>query len=236
MENPIKKPLFVEFYGLPGCGKSTISHRVASKLRDEGYRVDEPSYDIDRNCSPFVRKLNKLFIYFSWFVFHINTFKNVNAIVGRNGYSGIAKIEQISNVLQKISVYRDIRQDRIVIWDQGVAQASISLSLKGVINAGENLYSLLNIIYSDVEIKYVLISVDEKVALERMSQRQTNDSRVEKLKDDNQKHEMMSRFQQEIDVINKGNAGIVIDGMLDIEKQVGKISDAILCAVRNEFS
>ena len=236
MENHIRKPLFVEFYGLPGCGKSTISHRVASKLRDEGYRVDEPSYDIDRNCSPFVRKLNKLSIYFNWFLFHNNTFNKVNAIAKNNGYSGIAKIEQVSNVLQKISVYRKSEQNRMVIWDQGLAQASISLSLKGIVDSDENLNSLLHTFCSDVEIKYVLISVDEKVALERMSQRTTNDSRVEKLKDANQKHEMMSRFQHEIDVINKGNTGIVIDGMLDIEKQVGKISDAILRAVRNWFS
>lgn len=234
MEHPVREPLFLELYGLPGCGKSTVSHLVATKLRDEGFFVDEPSYVIDRNCSPFIRKLKKLSIYFSWLLFHNNTFKKTSAIVGKNGYTGIAKIEQISNVLQKIGVYQDTRLRRIIIWDQGLVQASISLSLKGEISADENLKILLRILDSNVEIKYVLISVDEQVALERMSHRSTNDSRVEKLKDDNQKHEMMSRFQHEIDVINKDKESIVIDGMLDIEKQVSDISDAILRAVRNE--
>lgn len=234
MEHPLKRSLFVEFYGLPGCGKSTVSHLVASKLRDEGYLVDEPSYEIDRNCSPFLRKIKKLSFYFYWFIFHNKKFKKVNTIVVRNGYSGIAKIEQTSNVLQKISVYQKSEQNRMVIWDQGLVQASISLSLKGKINAGENLMNILHILDPDVETFNVLISVDEQVALERMSQRPTNDSRVEKLKNKNQKHEMMSRFQHEIDLINKGNVGIVIAGVLDIEKQVSDISGAILRAVRNE--
>lgn len=234
MENPVKKPFSVEFYGLPGCGKSTISHLVATKLRDEGFLVDEPSYEMDRNCNPLFRKLKKIFIYFYWFIIHNNTFQGVNVLVGGNGYSGIAKIEQISNVLQKISVYRKSEQNRMVIWDQGLVQASISLSLKGKINAGENLKSLLHILNPNLETVNVLIFVNEQVALDRMSQRLTNDSRVEKIKDDNQKHEMMSRFQHEIDVITKCNASIVIDGMLDIEKQVRDISGAILRAVRNE--
>lgn len=233
MEHPVRKLIFIEFYGLPGCGKSTVSHQVAERLRDESILVDEPSYEMDRNCSPFLRKLKKLSIYFSWLVFHNHTFKKVNTIVSRNGYSGIARIEQMSNVLQKISVYGDKSRNGIVIWDQGLVQASISLSLKGKINAGENLKSLLCILDPNIETLNVLISVDEHVALERMSQRPTNDSRVEKLKDDNQKHEMITRFQQEIDVINKGNTGIVIDGMLDIEKQVSDISGAILRVVRN---
>lgn len=233
MENTLGNTLYLEFYGLPGCGKSTISHLVAEQLRNDGYLVDEPSYDIDRNFSPFFRKLKKLSIYISWQVFHNDTFKKVSAIVGKNGYTGIAKIEQTSNVLQKICVYQDTRKRRIVVWDQGLVQASISLSLKGAVDADANLKSLLHILGLNAEIEFVFISVDEQVALERMSQRQTNDSRVEKLKDDNQKHEMMSRFQHEIDVINKGNTGIVIDGILDMEKQVSDISGTILRAVRN---
>lgn len=215
--------MFVEFYGLPGCGKSTISHLVASKLRDMGYRVDEPSYDIDRNYSPFFRKIKKLSVYFYWLVFHNIVFQRVNAIVGNNGYTDIAKIEQISNVLQKISVYRKSEQNRVVIWDQGLVQASISLSLKGKVNAVDNLNSLLHILDSKVESLNVLVSVDEELALERMSQRTTNDSRVEKMKDDNQKHELMSRFQNEIDSIRESITGIIIDGAKDLEIQVGKI-------------
>lgn len=223
MEHSLKRPLFVEFYGLPGCGKSTISHLVASKLRDMGYRVDEPSYDIDRNYSPFFRKIKKLSVYFYWLVFHNIVFQRVNAIVGNNGYTDIAKIEQISNVLQKISVYRKSEQNRVVIWDQGLVQASISLSLKGKVNAVDNLNSLLHILDSKVESLNVLVSVDEELALERMSQRTTNDSRVEKMKDDNQKHELMSRFQNEIDSIRESITGIIIDGAKDLEIQVGKI-------------
>lgn len=228
MEHIVEEPLFVEFYGLPGCGKSTVSHLVATRLRDKGYMVDEPSYVIDRNCSPFFRKLKKLSIYLSWLAFHNNTFQRVNVIVGRNGYAGVAKIEQISNVLQKISVYQKREQNRIVIWDQGLLQASISLSLKGKVKAIDNLKGLQNVIGSDIEIMSVLISIEERVALERMSKRPTNDSRVERLKDDYQKHEMMSRFQNEIDVINNSFNGIVVNGNNGIDEQVKQIMEVVL--------
>ena len=220
----MKSPLFVEFYGLPGCGKSTVSHQVAVKLRADGYIVDEPSYDIDRKNSPLVRKLNKLIIFFSCFVFHNKTFREVKTIVKKNGYFGTSLIKQASNVLQKISVYRDEGYRNIVIWDQGLVQASISLSLKGKINASDNLKNLLHILDTEVQVWIVNIWVDEKVAFERMAQRPTNDSRVEKNKDDDQKHEMMSRFQYEIDTIKDGYGGIVIDGTIDLKKQVEQLT------------
>lgn len=229
MEDPIKESLHLEFYGLPGCGKSTISHMVASKLKGDGMQIDEPSYEIDRNSGPLFRKIKKLSIYFYWFVFHNHTFKIVNAIVRRNGYSAIAKIEQMSNVLQKIGVYRKNGRNRIVIWDQGLVQASISLSLKGLVDANDNFKNLLRIINPDTEIKNVLISVDKMVALERMSRRTTNDSRVEKLKDEKQKHEMMICFQNEIDVINNNYDGIVVDGTIELEKQVDHIVNSLFC-------
>ena len=228
MEHPLKRPLFVEFYGLPGCGKSTVSHLVASKLRDVGFLVYEPSYEIDRNCSPFIRKLKKLSIYLSWLVFHNNTFKKVSAIVAKNGYTGFAKIEQTSNVLQKISEYQKRGPNRVAIWDQGLLQASVSLSLKGEINADENLTGLQDILGSNVEILSVLISVEEKVALERMSQRTTNDSRVEKLKDANQKHVMLQRFQDGIDSISKQNKSLVVNGAAPIDNQFEQITKEII--------
>jgi thymidylate kinase len=215
MADTLNHPLFVEFYGLPGCGKSTVSHLLASRLRNEGYLVDEPSYDIDHNNSPIIKKLKKICIYFIWFAYHNKIFKKVNAIVGGNGYSGLAKIQQTSNVLQKVSVYRVIRQNKIVIWDQGLVQASISLSLNGKINAGDNLKSLSHLLFSEVKVLKVLISVNEMVALERMSQRPSNYSRVEKLKDEYLKRQMLQRFQEEIDNIGIRFPGVVVNGEIE---------------------
>ena len=60
---------FIEFYGLPGSGKSTLSHIVAERLRSEGYAVEEPSYDIDHQ-HPLPKRVKKFAIGGFWFVFH----------------------------------------------------------------------------------------------------------------------------------------------------------------------
>jgi len=42
----MERPVFVEFLGLSGAGKSTVSHRVAERLRDRGFPVSEPTLSL----------------------------------------------------------------------------------------------------------------------------------------------------------------------------------------------
>lgn len=228
MEYPIKKPIYLEFYGMPGGGKSTVSHAVSHKLRKKGFDVSEPSYDIDHHNKPSIKKLKKLYVLLEWLFFHNSVYKRVKAIVVCNGYSGISMIEQTSNVLQKISVYLNNCREQIIIWDQGLVQAAISLSIKGMINASDNLKYLYAIIGNEPRTINILIDVDDKVAHERMSLRKTNDSRIEKLHDDNQKHKMLSLFQKEIFSIQYDYKTTVIDGSLLLEKQVELVLNAVM--------
>ena len=48
----------IDFYGLPGSGKSTISHLLADKLRGE-VDVIEPSFHIDHDYSVIERIIKK---------------------------------------------------------------------------------------------------------------------------------------------------------------------------------
>ncbi len=50
----------VEFVGLPGAGKSTLSHAVAELLRARGERVSEPTYDLTRRSTWLWKRLQKL--------------------------------------------------------------------------------------------------------------------------------------------------------------------------------
>lgn len=49
----------VEFLGLPGSGKSTLSHAVAGRLRRHGVRVAEPTWEIDHLLSARRRYASK---------------------------------------------------------------------------------------------------------------------------------------------------------------------------------
>ncbi len=52
--------LIVEFVGLPGSGKSTVSHAVAEILRGGGHPISERSFEIAHRLSDSRRRLTKL--------------------------------------------------------------------------------------------------------------------------------------------------------------------------------
>lgn len=224
MNNP---SLYVEFYGLPGCGKSTISHVVAEKMRYAGYIVNEPSYDLDHGNKPVWRKIKKLWLTFVYLVFHNRTFNSVSRIVSDNGYNGKAKLEQISNVIQKLIIYRERTLSHAIIWDQGLVQAAISLSLNGKMEAAANLNRLVELLPSDINWLNILIDVDENLSLQRMTMRKTNDSRVERIKDKDKKHQMMSCFVANIDSISKSIDVFIVDGKINLEQQANQIYDIV---------
>ena len=218
--------LFVEFYGLPGCGKSTVSHLVAERLRNNGCSVNEPSYKLDHG-KPVWRKIKKLWLTLFFLVFHHRTFKIVRRIVSDNGYKGMTQLEQIVNVIQKIYIYREQTFSNIIIWDQGLVQAAISLSLNGKMEAAANLNKLVELIPSDIRFINILLDVDENLSLQRMAMRKTNDSRVERIKDKEKKHQMMSCFVANIDSISKSIDVFIVDGKINLEQLANQIYDIV---------
>ena len=185
----------IEFYGLPGCGKSTVSHKVAQLLREDGYIVEEPSYRIDHRRN-FIKRTQKLVITFWGYIFHHKEFRETFVLVKRNGYKGVDLLTQTANVIQKICKYNGKKKSHFVIWDQGLIQAAVSLSINGNISAEQNYKELLAYVRKNKIIIPVYMPITEKLALTQMSQRLTNDSRVEKLSTTEQKIDMLKKFQK----------------------------------------
>lgn len=230
MENSVRMPVFFEFYGLPGCGKSTVSHAVARLLREDGYTVEEPSFKIDHQ-NIIIKKTKKLTIAFWGYCFHHKTYQKIIDLVRRNGYSGKELFTQTVNVFQKIKTYNEISSTRIFIWDQGIIQAAISLSIKGRISACDNYSVLLSFIKQKTRIISVFIPATIQVALERMGRRKTNYSRVEKVNDIKQKVKMLEKFQEGVvsikGISDKPIDSIVVKNTHSIEEQVYDIIQAI---------
>lgn len=217
MDNSANLTLFLEFYGLPGCGKSTISHAVARLLREKGVSVEEPSYDIDHLAPKFLRRVVKLLTTILWFVIHHNSFCEIYSIVLANNYHGLSKIEQISNIIQKIRIYKRKNSSHIVMWDQGLVQAAISLSINGYKSSDENLKRLYKLVSTDRRIIHILIVVDSETVINRMARRKTNDSRVEKLKNKDEIDRMLQSFIEGISNIEREFEGEKYDGKKDVE-------------------
>ena len=221
MEDTVNRPVFFEFFGLPGCGKSTVSHAVARLLREEGYTVEELSFTIDHQRS-IIRQIKKLAIAIACFITHHKEYCTIRGIVKKNGYGGTALMTQTINVIQKIRKYNSKGNAQIYIWDQGLIQAAISLSINGKITAGDNYARLLPFVRKDVKIVPVYMPVTTDVALKRMSDRPTNDSRVERIADKKQKERMLKQIQDELESVRESIAGqtVIIE---DTENLIEKV-------------
>lgn len=189
--------IFIEFYGLPGSGKSTLSHIMAERLRSEAYSVEEPSYDID-HLQPLPKRAKKLATCGYWFVFHHNQYRRAGEIVKQNGYHGITAFKQISNVIQKMRIYNNKTSADIIFMDQGLIQACVSLSMNGVLSAKDNYERLLCLMPNAAKASRIYVEVNDEVAIDRMNKRVTNDSRVEKLKEHAARVEMLRQIREEI--------------------------------------
>ncbi len=224
MENDIKYPLHLEFYGLPGCGKSTISHLLSNNLKILGYKIVEPSYEIDHvRGGKLVRRIYKIKMLVSLILFHHACFSSIVDIVKSNGYKGKDFVSQVVNVAQKISIYNSKISDDIVIWDQGLVQAAVSLSTNSNVSAADNLAKLLLII-KKTNIFSVYMKCDMETALYRMKMRDSNDSRVEKLTSLDEKIQMLKNIESCCnDVLNKPSC------LLDCNSDsTNSIQDALL--------
>lgn len=117
--------MLIEFFGLPGAGKSTLSQLVSSELRVQGIAVDEATYVVDHRCGRALRLAKKgmgLVRYAATRPY--NAFGELRQIVATQQAASRDLSRSISNWMFIASIAAR-RRDRnsVVLLDQGVAQA-----------------------------------------------------------------------------------------------------------------
>ena len=197
MGHNIEKTVVMDFYGIPGSGKTKRSHELADRIRKKGFDVVEPSYELDHLMPVTSRKVRKsamtTFLIFS----HPIKFRRVAKLVRKNGYTvgreWASQIVSISTKLFMLARYN--RRIEYLVFDEGLAQAAVSLSIKGRIGADENLEQLLKLSesVSEFHLIQVMLGVDE--ALMRVNKRNSRDTRIEALRTTGEKEALMKRYE-----------------------------------------
>lgn len=190
--------VFLEFYGLPGSGKSTISHTVVEELRKRGKNVKEPTYDMDHQNSRSLRKLKKIVKLIVFAFVYPKKFLSLLKLVKQNGYSGITVIIQCVNIAYKLIIYNGIKADYVVL-DEGLTQSAIALNqnINKTINNELSLYGLIG----RRKVIKIYIKTKPEIALNRLEGRNEHDSRVEKIADKVEQTESLKELEMECDVI-----------------------------------
>lgn len=204
MENCINT-VVIDYYGIPGSGKTTYSHRLAEGYRANGKKVVEPSYNLDHKKSQIGRKITKLFMAMHMTIWNFRTAKAVITLAKDNGYTrrnGLSN--QIVNIFTKLyAVKRHYNRCDYIIFDEGLAQSAISLSVCNGVNASGNLERLLQLAGPIREINFQEIKLEPEKALEYIRKRNSRDTRIEKLESDAQKMQLMQKYVQATEQIRK---------------------------------
>ncbi len=220
------RTIFLDFYGLPGCGKSTVSHIVAKKLKDSGMRVAEPVYVLDHDVLPVIRKLKKLFVGIAFVVKYPVKFVKIKHLVKENGYCRRnGELSQILNVTQK--VHQTLRCNEVydyVIFDEGFCQAAVSLAVNGNTDCNYNISEIMKIISGNLELRTVYMKEEIETVLERMKGRHTRDSRVEKEKSEKKRILQLRKIENICEHIDLSE-NIILYGK---DKPVSEKADEVL--------
>lgn len=226
MENNIES-ICLDLYGLPGSGKSTISHMLAEKLHGE-INVCEPSYNIDHQKSVICRIYNKSFEVVSLLLLHPCVFISIVTIIRRCGYTPLNHVFYIHllNICYKIGILITPPKGYI-IFDQGLWQSVMSLYYQKkdkstMVDVYRQLYKLTS---KNLYTINIYISVDIETAIKRMDSRHTNISRVQKLNAEERTEELKEQLLMIEKIFNTSLA--VDSGRKSINECVGIITEEL---------
>lgn len=204
MERNLTKCVHVEFYGLPGSGKSTISHMLAEELRAKGFDVYEPSYNSDHMLHPIVRKIFKLYKTTLFSLRYPRLVKEIYELLFQGKrIELLCFLKHFLNIAPKIICYLN-SQSKIYIWDEGLVQSSIAATLDNPTNTDIIANKLISI-SGDREIIKVYVKTKVETAFKRLACRETQDSRIEKEQDIKKRRYIMNQFKKCCDKIKVGN-------------------------------
>lgn len=167
--------MVVEFFGLPGCGKTFISSEVASLLAERGVSVEEPTRVLARRTAP-LRIAAKLCLALRFSMRHpVESARLLGAVSRTRQHSAGDLVKSLFNLLFVLGLLRARRnRRRVVLLDQGIVQACASVRFGASRELPAALFSLLPA--PEVAVR---VTAEEATVARRLRGRGTGESRAE---------------------------------------------------------
>jgi deoxyadenosine/deoxycytidine kinase len=191
----------VEFLGLPGVGKSTLSHRVAQILIQKGIRVEQISYQLSHRHSRSKRVVIKLYYVICEILLHpAYAYLSIATIIRTRQKTVLDLCKVVFNWLFVSALIRKPRQFAGVhLFDEGIFQALCSVAFSSKSGEAERMSALFPI----MPIPRMVVVVEASMASInlRLTERQRHDSRLEKKSPDSR--DLLMRFAELLTDIKK---------------------------------
>ena len=226
-----KNTLVVEFVGLPGSGKTTVYHQVASKLRAKGIQIisrDEILTKWHRNNA--LQKLFKLFSsQFNHWSILINSLAFAFQIKPINWQSFVQAGKVFVNVKRNDEVVR-AGNCQIILLEQGLLQEVWSVVITGSLPQVRYLKREMSTLFCKRSIAIVNFKIDLDTAMSRIQNRPTKkkkDSYFD-LMDSEQAYSLLTRYcpylQEIVNCARTAEIPILeIDSLLSVEENSEEI-------------
>lgn len=177
MERVGKRPVIIEFNGLPGSGKTTIADALQAELQKHGIST----------CRYYFRshwfKSTRLLYFFPQYWRCLKAGADYARLLSDRVY-----MPRILSMTHYIRMYREFIQDypkEVMIIDQGIIQSFISLGHKKVLPESVELTELINIMHlNDIPLIMVNCNVSKETSNARIVSRSFNGCRVELMSDE----------------------------------------------------
>ena len=173
--------LTVEFLGIPGAGKSSVSSRVALILDERGHVVDDLSYRLAHGRTRTSRFLKKSVHVVKELVLHpVVALRALREIAALPHPSLRVLLKMTFNWLLVSALSRRGHKPGIHVYDQGIFQSFWSLGFGGgpaaIARSAERLWGLI-----PAPDLVVVIQADLQAILYRLRLRQERKSRIDRL-------------------------------------------------------
>lgn len=187
MENPDRKPIIIEFNGLPGSGKTTVAKALQNKLESEKVST---LFWYDRKWT--IRNPRSMYIYPKYWRIIKDGFRYAKTL-NKDDFS-----YRIVSMVRFIRMYRDYITDRpvdILLIDQGVIQSFISLAHTECLLDSNILTTFISHMHlEDLPLILVNCNVREDISNRRIISRPSNGCRVETMSDSTRKQTLRTQI------------------------------------------
>lgn len=194
MEDNMRKTVIIDFFGPPGSGKSTVVRILAGKLRNQNYKIQDNISKINNDFTSIKRIAIKSINTVTFTSKNLFFLLRIFSMLDKYSYLNLREmIKQWINICFVLTQINRSEQSDIILADQGLIQAAISLSVRcNDVDVKKIIEKLIEKV--DYPIHYVCMSIQLKTNLERLSQRTNGRSRVDFEKKEEEKIEYLNTF------------------------------------------
>lgn len=230
-----KFPLIIEFNGLPGSGKTTLSSHIADYLNKNNIRclLYQDYLKLNSRKSKVLKVSNFLFELMkpsNWpFIYYSTSFLKSAGLWSRDRISRLRSMFYMYMNIKKLIKKESID---VIIIDQGVIQTIISILFLKNLSCEEQVNKILECL-SETITKFCIINVHVDVDLvsQRIVKRQKMSSRIDRMNEEEARDYLLANsrnFNKIRKIISEINIQhLNIDTFLDVKKNSRIITDWI---------